>query len=87
MIEIPKANLSKTNYPCWIESRDPATNRLRRPEFKCMCGETVPLDDFHIHYDGLITGAYHHTTNLHCGFHALLKLMDWPHGIDFSRDN
>jgi len=86
MIEIPKANAEQSNYPCWIEKRDPVNNKLRRPDLKCMCGDIIVLSDFHIHYDGLITGALHHTHNLHCGFRALLKLMDWPHGIDFPRD-
>ena len=85
MIEIPKENEDSTNCPCWIETRD-MNNRMQRPLFKCKCGDILILDDFHIHYDGLVTGAFYHLNSKQCEFKALLKLAGWPHGLDFPRE-
>lgn len=85
IIEIPKANAQHDNYPCWVDTYDPAGNRVR-PHIICKCGVNTNIGNHTIHSDGRITASYfHHVKDgegeVHgCGWHVYLKMIGWDGG-------
>ena len=73
MIEIPKANEDRSNYPCWkgVSTMD---GRSLKPLLYCKCGQVFGLGNHSIDIEGNISPSVWHRDNNGCGFHEYLKL-------------
>ena len=82
IIEIPKINKARDNYPCWVPVMD-LDNNIIKPNIMCICGQYCGIGKHHVHADGRVTASFYHKhpeDPKGCGWHVYLKLMDYDRG-------
>jgi hypothetical protein len=77
-VNLPRGHHDASS-PCWVPTVS-ATGKRSRPLIKCVCGQLYGTRAHHIHKDGTVTKSWH--SNVCCGWHVFLTLLDWP-GDDF----